>query len=123
MHTALALFFSFKGRLRRRTFYWTLAALLGAFFVLFTFLEDTVSRGSTLVLYPPYLWSAFALAVRRLHDREQSAWWLLVLLIPVVGPLLMSAWLLLGRGTRGSNRFGSDPRETGADYLQVSIDR
>ena len=121
MQTLSRLLISPHGRLRRRTYYWTLALITLVFCVLFSFLETNINRASTLVLYPPFLWSAFALTCKRLHDREQSAWWLLLVAIPVLGPVILAAWLFLGRGTRGDNRFGGDPREAGADYLKVSL--
>jgi uncharacterized membrane protein YhaH (DUF805 family) len=89
--------------------------------VLYTFIEATIGRPATLILYPPTLWAMFVLTCKRLHDREQSAWWLLLVVIPVAGPVLLCAWLLLGRGTRGDNRFGPDPRSAGADYLTVTM--
>lgn len=117
------LFLSPQGRVRRLTYYGAVATLVLAFVILLTFIEANFGRRATLVLHPFFFWSLVALSIRRLHDREQSAWWLLVVLVPVLGPLLLGAWLLLGRGTRGHNRFGPDPREVGADYMQVSIDR
>jgi hypothetical protein len=33
-----------------------------------------------------------ALAVRRLHDTGRSGWWLLLMLIPLVGPLVLLYW-------------------------------
>jgi uncharacterized membrane protein YhaH (DUF805 family) len=65
--------------------------------------------------------------IKRLHDRDKSAWWLLVLyLTPMVGSwiaamvshngysaLIVTTWVLfeLGwrRGTVGPNRYGEDP--------------
>lgn len=49
----------------------------------------------------------WAVQFRRLHDTDRSAWWLLLLLIPVIG------WLVIlifncQRGTEGNNRFGPD---------------
>ncbi|HXW23312.1 MAG TPA: DUF805 domain-containing protein [Xanthobacteraceae bacterium] len=79
--------------------------------------------------------SAFAIGVKRLHDRDRSGWWtVLFYFAPIVllaaqgsadGPLASSAlglaalavslwWLVeLGclRGTSGPNRFGPDPLE------------
>lgn len=115
------LFGSPAGRIRRRTYYWSFALVLVVFCILFTFLESTVNRAATWILYPPTLWAMFVLTCKRLHDREQSAWWLVIVAIPLLGPLLLVAWLFLGRGTRGENRFGPDPRSAGADYLTVSI--
>jgi uncharacterized membrane protein YhaH (DUF805 family) len=50
-----------------------------------------------------------AVTVRRLHDTDRSAWWLLLFLVPLVGLLLLV--LLARKGTEGDNRFGSDPLE------------
>jgi uncharacterized membrane protein YhaH (DUF805 family) len=78
--------------------------------------------------------SALAIGVKRLHDRDRSGWWIVVLYFgPTVlgaaqnsaesgtlasillglGAFAVSLWALveLGflRGTRGPNRFGADP--------------
>ena len=54
-------------------------------------------------------WVALSVAIKRFHDRDKSGWWLLILLVPVVGGL----WYLIEcgflRGTEGSNRYGQDP--------------
>ncbi|MBC2594340.1 DUF805 domain-containing protein [Ruficoccus amylovorans] len=46
---------------------------------------------------------------KRWHDRDKSAWWILIGLIPLVGPI----WVLVEcgflKGTEGPNRFGEDP--------------
>jgi len=50
-----------------------------------------------------------ALGFRRLHDRNKSAWWLLLALIPFIGALILFIWMYCLRGTVGDNRFGPDP--------------
>ncbi len=54
-------------------------------------------------------WVSLSVAIKRFHDRDKSGWWLLILLVPVVGGL----WYLIEcgflRGTEGSNRYGKDP--------------
>ncbi len=47
---------------------------------------------------------------RRLHDTDRSAWWLLLLLIPVIGWLVIIAFNCQS-GTPGENRFGPDPKQ------------
>jgi uncharacterized membrane protein YhaH (DUF805 family) len=121
MQLSSNIFVTPHGRIRRRTFYWAFALVLLVFCVLYTFIDNAISHAATLILYPPALWAFFVLACRRLHDREQNGWWLLLACIPVFGPLLLGAWLFLGRGTRGDNRFGPDPRSLNADYLTVSM--
>ncbi len=48
-----------------------------------------------------------ALGARRLHDTGKSGWWLLVLLAPIVGVLLM-LWFFAQPGARAANAFGPD---------------
>lgn len=45
---------------------------------------------------------------RRLHDMDQSGWWAVLSLLPLVN-LLFGLWLLCAPGTRGENRFGPEP--------------
>jgi len=56
-----------------------------------------------------FIWPTLALAVKRLHDRNRSGWFSLIVLIPIIGPI----WYLIEvgflRGTIGPNRFGDDP--------------
>jgi uncharacterized membrane protein YhaH (DUF805 family) len=116
----LRAWFGWGGRLRRRTFWAQAFAAAAVFVVLYVFIERIAGRGATLVLYPPFFACQLALAARRLHDQSRSAGWLWLVLVPVLGPLVVAAWLLLRRGTTGDNPFGPDPRVTGRDYLTVS---
>ena len=49
-----------------------------------------------------------AVAVRRLHDIDRSGWWLLVVLIPVIGWILLIYWYA-SEGTPGANQYGAQP--------------
>ncbi|MEL7189336.1 MAG: DUF805 domain-containing protein [Pseudomonadota bacterium] len=74
-----------------------------------------------LGLYGLYSLAAFipglAVAVRRLHDRDMSGWWILgvvvVSFIPLIGLLGSIAFIVLMflPGTDGPNRFGPDPKK------------
>ena len=115
----LRLLFTFKGRITRAVL-WASASLVAAVFVvLFVFLESTLGRGATWILYPPFFLSVAALFTKRLHDRARSSWWLLLALIPVVGPPVLFIGLFLRAGTPGDNQYGNDPRLVRADYLTV----
>ena len=59
---------------------------------------------AALVLFLPNL----AVAVRRLHDRDRSGWWLLLGFIPVIGTLVLLIFFIQ-KGTLGDNRFGPPP--------------
>jgi uncharacterized membrane protein YhaH (DUF805 family) len=54
-------------------------------------------------------WISLSLAVRRFHDRNKSGWWVLIVLVPVIGGL----WYLIEcgflKGTTGPNNYGPDP--------------
>lgn len=136
------LWFSFRGRLNRAK-YWTitvinLAVLFALFFIAYTTLSVTAFTVAGIAFIPIFV-SGLAIAVRRLHDRDKSAWWLLLFyLLPVVLhavrdellkfqettayllgfacavlSAIISIWALIElgflRGTNGPNRYGPDP--------------
>ena len=114
------LYFTSRGRLRRSSF-WLAAFALGASFVAgYAVLGLTLGRGGTLLLYPPFFCAAFSLAAKRLHDRNRSAAWLLLVIVPILGPLWLAFQMGLRRGTRGDNAFGPDPRRPRSGYLAVA---
>jgi uncharacterized membrane protein YhaH (DUF805 family) len=116
----LWLYFSFRGRLRRAAFWWSLVSASVAFAALFAALDATLGYASTLLVYPPYFWALAALGTKRLHDRGKSPLWFLALLVPVLGALWALVELGLRRGSAGENLYGDDPLEVRADYLTVS---
>jgi len=112
-------FLSFRGRLARAGFLSALLLAAAAFALLFALLERAASPRSALVLYPPFFWLLAALSVKRLHDRARSARWLLLAIVPLLGPLWLLAELALLPGTAGENRYGPDPLAPAGDYLVV----
>jgi uncharacterized membrane protein YhaH (DUF805 family) len=52
---------------------------------------------------------SIAVAFRRLHDTDRSAWWLLIAFLPFIGGLVLLVFYLLP-GTTGPNKFGPDPK-------------
>lgn len=51
-----------------------------------------------------------AVAARRLHDTDRTAWWLLLVLTGI-GVILLIVWFCF-KGTPGPNRFGRDPLQS-----------
>ena len=49
-----------------------------------------------------------AVMVRRLHDTDRSGWWVLISLIPLIGPIVLLVFMSID-GTPGQNRFGPNP--------------
>jgi len=108
------------GRLRRRSYLFATLLIVIAGVGLWVALETWIGRGATWFVHLPLLWLLFALASRRLHDRDHSGLRLLWLLIPLLGPLWIAFELLFLRGTRGANRYGPDPRQRRSGYLPIS---
>lgn len=97
---------NFKGRATRKQ-YWmfvlfnfiasvVLGIIIGAVVPALAFLGPIYNLG---VLLP-----SLAIGARRLHDTDRSAWWLLLYLLPIVGPIVLLVFFVLP-STPGSNRF------------------
>ena len=56
-----------------------------------------------------FLIPSAAVLVRRLHDTERSAWWLLIALIPVIGAIALLVFLCID-SSLGENRYGANPK-------------
>ena len=71
-------------------------------------------------LSPVYIFTALifvptlSVTVRRLHDTNRSAWWLLLPMIPVLGELVFLVFMVL-EGKPERNRFGPDPKGLGME--------
>ncbi|MBD1913836.1 MULTISPECIES: DUF805 domain-containing protein [unclassified Leptolyngbya] len=109
--TALQKYAVISGRARRRE-YW--------YFVLFNFLISLglgiidgvlglTIEGGLGVLGGLYSLAVFipgtAVTVRRLHDTGRSGWWLLLVLVPLIGPLVV-LFFLVGDSQPGTNQYG-----------------
>ena len=49
-----------------------------------------------------------AVTVRRLHDKGRSGWFLLLALIPLVGPIILLVWFCTA-GSSEDNQYGPNP--------------
>lgn len=123
--------FSFKGRIGRRDFWLWIAAwliLMAAAFTLANY--QWVAIQSIAFFIVALLWPTSAVVVKRLHDRNKTGWWALLLVLAwmlVAGnwqmlpplwqwgigrfiPTLIMMMMLLDlgvfTGNNGSNRFG-----------------
>jgi len=57
-----------------------------------------------IALFVPTL----AVGARRLHDRNMSGWFQLLLILPLIGFLILAVlWAM--KGTDGDNKYGSEP--------------
>ncbi len=142
------LLFSFRGRLNRKPYWLTTLVLILIMLVLIVLVVgiggadlltgDMSGLGVAFIIlllaYIPLLWIGLAISAKRLHDRNKSAWWLVLFyLVPgilqgvgdriegvgivlTLAGLAISIWALIElgflRGTVGPNQYGPDPLET-----------
>jgi uncharacterized membrane protein YhaH (DUF805 family) len=123
--TPTQMLFSFKGRIRRRD-YWLFSILVGVVMVLAYVIAAVLgvditkeTDKSTLVQFGVSLalaWPSLAIGAKRCHDRNQSGWWQLLSLIPIVGGFWTLINLGILDGTQGRNRFGVSPKGIGTGF-------
>jgi uncharacterized membrane protein YhaH (DUF805 family) len=123
-----SLLFSFQGRVNRAKFWLVHIAMWVVVAVVFGVVLGGAAMSSDptaaaaalasvgvvgglvlLVVYILMVWISLAIAAKRWHDRNKSAWWILIAFVPVVGVF----WYLIEcgflRGTSGANKYGADP--------------
>jgi uncharacterized membrane protein YhaH (DUF805 family) len=113
---ALKKYADFSGRARRKE-YW--------FFVLFNIIISVVltvcdvfmgtysaaaNIGILTAIYTlAVLIPGIAVSVRRLHDTGRSGWWLLIVLVPLIGALVLLIFMLIDSHP-GQNAYGPSPK-------------
>lgn len=108
--SCLSKYFRFSGRASRseywyfQLFVWLCLALFFAFLAAIESPHPLVGLAVILAFLAAVIpqWTA---AVRRLHDTDRSGWWLLIQIVPTIGPIVLLVFLCL-RPTPGRNRFG-----------------
>jgi uncharacterized membrane protein YhaH (DUF805 family) len=100
------------GRARRRAFWLGYALPFPLLFLAAFILEPFSWRfpWASVAVLGASIWPGIAIGAKRLHDRDKSAWWLLILLVPVIGFLWLLIELGFLRGTSRPNRFGPAPQ-------------
>jgi uncharacterized membrane protein YhaH (DUF805 family) len=69
------------------------------------------SIGGIYLLYITALFvPGMAVTVRRLHDTGKSAWWLLIILIPIIGAIWLLI-LLINDSNPNTNPYGDNPKQ------------
>ncbi len=99
---------NFNGRARRSE-YWYFALLNGIVYVFYVTPLAPVSAIYSLAVLVP----TAAVCVRRLHDTGRGGAYLLLLLVPLVGEILLLIWFAQDSDP-GPNRFGPNPKGAAA---------
>lgn len=106
--TCFSKYFTIQGRAQRSEYWW---------YALFTIIVAIIATLIDSMIGVPIFYLIFALgtlapsicvAIRRIHDKDKSGWWLLIGLVPIIGALYL-LYMFVTRGTEGDNRFGPDP--------------
>jgi uncharacterized membrane protein YhaH (DUF805 family) len=120
------LLFSFNGRIRRSQYWRAAISLIVGYLIVMSIIFGIAGAFSAEPGLPPFIWAidalsliplfwcGLAIAAKRWHDRGKSGFMVLVMLIPVVGPLLTLMECGILDGTPGPNRFGPSPKDVGA---------
>lgn len=113
---------NFNGRTRRREYwYYRLGVVLFiilplAAAVLLGGVDNEIVKLICNIIHPLLI---ISITVRRLHDTDRSGWWVLLILIPIIGDIVLLIFLCQ-KGTEGENRFGKDPKSDDKRSLNVA---
>lgn len=107
--TVLSKYADFTGRAGRSEFWWF--ALFNLLASLVIGMIDQAIFGQEIlgfIFALGVLLPGIAVAARRLHDIDRSGWWLLIVLIPLIGWIVLLYWYI-SEGTPGANQYGAQP--------------
>jgi uncharacterized membrane protein YhaH (DUF805 family) len=109
---------TFAGRARRREywFYILVTVIVYAVLLIADSATGTVSSSGIGALSGLYslatLLPGLAVGVRRLHDTDRSGWWMLISLVPLVGPIVLLVFLVQDSKAE-ANPYGPNPKLSG----------
>lgn len=124
VHNCYKNYATFSGRVRRKEYWYFVLfnlifylALIFVDYLLGTLSGKGVGLFSTLfnlaMLIP-----TLAVTARRFHDTNHSAWWLLLCLLPLIGPILILYFAAQG-GEPEANQFGAPTKASEAEPVSA----
>lgn len=106
----------FRGRARRREYWYfflfniVISIALGFIDGVTGMLDPTTGIGTLGGIYSLAVFlPSIAVAVRRLHDIGRTGWWLLIILIPILGALTLLVFSLFD-SQEDDNEYGENPK-------------
>ena len=112
--TVLKKYAVFSGRARRKE-YWMFSlfnfiiavvlGIIGGIAGIFEFYSGVLSTIYSLAVLVP----GIAVSVRRLHDTNRSGWWVLIVLVPLIGTIVLLVYMVQNSGL-GENQYGPNPK-------------
>ena len=98
---------TFSGRSSRSEYWWWMLA--GILFQIICTIIAVLGNVGVAAIFPILLvLPTTTMIVRRLHDFEKSGWWLLIVLIPLIG-ILYLIYLFIQEGDMNENIYGRVP--------------
>jgi uncharacterized membrane protein YhaH (DUF805 family) len=111
IRAVLSKYATFSGRaLRSEYWWWTLFVILLQIgtsvidAIIFGVDENSIQLVTVLVSLALFI-PGLAVSVRRLHDTGHSGWWLLIILVPIIGIIVLLVWMIR-KGDEGTNQYG-----------------
>ena len=105
----------FNGRARRKEYwYYVLFSLIIS--IVLIFIDQAIGTfdmeagiGALSGIYAlAVLIPGIAVTIRRLHDTDRTGWWILLFLIPLIGPLVLLVFMILD-SSPDENQYGPNP--------------
>lgn len=99
----------FSGRAKRAEYWWFVLAN-----VIVSLIAILLDKVLIFIGIPPFLELVYALAVllpslavafRRLHDTGKTGWWMLLILVPIVGAIVLIVFFCQ-KSDAGKNKYG-----------------
>ena len=118
MNQPFRLFLNYFGRIQRATFAWGLLIASCAYISVGSLLSFISGDVALLVVCPVFIWVLWSLSAKRYHDLDKPAWRLLLVAIPIAGPLWVAFELFFRKGEPGANRFGIALETEEIDYAK-----
>lgn len=109
--SALKNFFSFKGRICRRQYLFVFSFIVIIFSILFSLITGGKPNEISSVCFWVVMFAILPSQIRRLHDIGYSGWLIILSFLPLVNILFGLGFFFLA-GTKGTNKYGEDPRIT-----------
>jgi uncharacterized membrane protein YhaH (DUF805 family) len=109
---ALKNYADFSGRARRSE-YWYFFLFYLLIYIGLAFVGTLFGKTGAvipLLFMVAMIIPSLSVGARRLHDIDRSGWWLLISFIPLIGALVLLAFVVQD-SQDGENRFGSNPKE------------
>ena len=115
---ALKKYAVFSGRARRKEYWffalWYLIIMIGLAIIDGVLGLHIGGAGVLQTLYGlAILIPSLAVTVRRLHDTGRTGWWVLIVLIPIIGFIVLLVFMCLD-SEPGENQHGPSPKAAGA---------